>query len=85
MMTETSSFDAKIAEALERLRAAIAARAGAAAPSPDDAALMARVAELEAENARLADELEKLRAKRDKDVAALDELIAQLKPLIEEV
>ena len=36
-------------------------------------------------NAELAEELEQMRVKRDKDVAALDDLIAQLKPLIEEV
>ena len=41
--------------------------------------------QLEQDKAALEDELERLRAKRDKDVAALDELIAQLKPLIEEV
>ena len=40
---------------------------------------------VEQDKAALQDELERLRVKRDKDVAALDELIAQLKPLIEEV
>jgi chromosome segregation ATPase len=37
------------------------------------------------ENARLAEELAELRAKRERDVASLDELITQLKPLIAEV
>ena len=54
-------------------------------PGRTRATSVARVAKLEAENAALLDELERLRDKRDKDVAALDELIAQLKPLIEEV
>ena len=49
------------------------------------AALRDRIAALESEKAELADELDRLRVKRDKDVAALDDLIAQLKPLIEEV
>ena len=56
-----------------------------ARPQPDQKALLDRIAALEDEKAELADELERLRVKRDKDVAALDDLIAQLKPLIEEV
>lgn len=84
-MTMTSPLDARIVGAVGRLRAALEARDAAAAPDPDAAGLQARVRALEAENAELTDELERLRAKRDKDVAALDELIAQLKPLIEEV
>jgi hypothetical protein len=81
-MTQFSQLEAMLAEALDRLRAAVTARG--AAPS-DDRSLRDRVAALEAERAALADELERLRVKRDKDVAALDDLIAQLKPLIEEV
>lgn len=84
-MTETNQLDALMSEALDRLRAAIAAREAASAATPDEAALTQRIGELERENARLVEELENLRQKRDKDVAALDELIAQLKPLIEEV
>jgi hypothetical protein len=84
-MSDSKQPDALISEALDRLRTAIAAREAASAATPDEAALAGRVAELEQENARLVDELESLRHKRDKDVAALDELIAQLKPLIEEV
>jgi len=83
-MTEPDRLDARIASAITRLRDALDAR-DAATPDPAAEALQARVAELEAENAALGEELERLRAKRDKDVAALDELIAQLKPLIEEV
>jgi predicted nuclease with TOPRIM domain len=84
-MTETKHLDTVITEALDRLRAAITARETASATTPDEAALVERVGELERENARLGEELDHLRDKRDKDVAALDELIAQLKPLIEEV
>ena len=83
-MTQFSQLEALLAEALDRLRAAIAARDAAAAANPEGE-LRERVAALEAEKAALADELERLRVKRDKDVAALDDLIAQLKPLIEEV
>lgn len=84
-MTETTPLDARIATAVARLRAALDARDSAATPGPDVAALEARIRELQGENAELRDELERLRVKRDRDVAALDELIAQLKPLIEEV
>jgi chromosome segregation ATPase len=84
-MNETTSLDARIAAAVGRLRAALDARDAAAAPDPDVEALRGRIRALEAEKAELKDELERLRVKRDKDVAALDELIAQLKPLIEEV
>jgi predicted nucleic acid-binding Zn-ribbon protein len=83
-MTQFSQLEALLAEALDRLRSAIAAR-DAAAAKPEERTLHDRVAALEAEKAALADELERLRVKRDKDVAALDDLIAQLKPLIEEV
>jgi SMC interacting uncharacterized protein involved in chromosome segregation len=84
-MTRISQFDAQVSEALERLRSAIAAREAAKADSADEAALREQVRALQEDNARLSREFEQLRAKRDKDVAALDELIAQLKPLIEEV
>ncbi len=84
-MTQTSPLDAQLAAAIARLRAALDARDAANVPDPDVAALRRRIAELEAENAACGEELERLRDKRDKDVAALDELIAQLKPLIEEV
>lgn len=84
-MAQSSGVDDRIAAAIERLRAALDARDAAAAPAPDVEALQARVRELEQEKAALGDELDRLRAKRDKDVAALDELIVQLKPLIEEV
>jgi DNA repair exonuclease SbcCD ATPase subunit len=84
-MTEPSELDDLISDALDRLRAALDSREEAVAARPSETALTERVAELERDNARLAEELANLRDKRDKDVAALDELIAQLKPLIEEV
>ena len=92
-MSEISQLDDQITEALGRLRSALAGRDAAAQAaldaaslaSPEEPELRARVAELEARNAELAEELEHMRVKRDKDVAALDDLIAQLKPLIEEV
>ena len=92
-MSEISQLDDQITEALGRLRSALAGRDAAAKAaldaaslaSPEELELRARVAELEARNAELAEELEQMRVKRDKDVAALDDLIAQLKPLIEEV
>ena len=83
-MSQITELESQLAEALDRLRAALAAREAAAATQPDDQVLHDRVAALEAEKAGLADELDRLRVKRDKDVAALDDLIAQLKPLIAE-
>jgi len=84
-MSQISELQVPLAEAFDRLRSALAASRSAAQPLPDQQALADRVAALESEKAELADELERLRVKRDKDVAALDDLIAQLKPLIEEV
>jgi ABC-type phosphate transport system auxiliary subunit len=83
-MSQINQIEVQIAEALNRLR--LASMPGLAkGENRDVAALHLRLAELEKEKANLAGELESLRAKRDKDVAALDDLIAQLKPLIEEV
>ncbi|MFO1208795.1 MAG: hypothetical protein U1E40_06175 [Amaricoccus sp.] len=84
-MSQITQLEAQLSEALEGLRNALAARAAAAAAQPEESALRERIATLESEKAELARELEQLRVKRDKDVAALDDLIAQLKPLIEEV
>jgi hypothetical protein len=83
-MSQISELEVQLSQAIERLRTALAERAAAVA-ALDERVLVARVAELEDDKASLADELERLRVKRDKDVAALDDLIAQLKPLIEEV
>jgi hypothetical protein len=84
-MSQITQLEAQLVEALDRLRSAVAARDAANAPRPDQQALADRISALESEKAELSDELERLRVKRDKDVAALDDLIAQLKPLIEEV
>ena len=84
-MSQISQLEAQLSEALGRLRAALTARDAAASVQPNEQALLDRIARLEGEKAELADELERLQVKRDKDVAALDDLIAQLKPLIEEV
>ena len=84
-MSQITDLEAQLAEAFDRLRNALAARAAAAQPQPGERALKERISALESEKADLAEELERLRVKRDKDVAALDDLIAQLKPLIEEV
>lgn len=84
-MSQITDLEAQLAAAFDRLRNAVIARSAAAQPKPDEQALGKRIAALEAEKAALSDELERLRVKRDKDVAALDDLIAQLKPLIEEV
>jgi hypothetical protein len=84
-MSQITQLEAQLTEALDRLRSVLAARDAAAVPQPDQQALRDRIAALEGEKAELADELDRLRVKRDKDVAALDDLIAQLKPLIEEV
>jgi hypothetical protein len=82
-MVQILELESQIAAALDRLRGAVVGRA--AAGGGEGQALAARVAELEREKSALAGELERLRAKRDQDVASLDELISQLKPLIEEV
>jgi hypothetical protein len=84
-MSQITQLQAQLAEALDALRSALAVREATLAEQPGESELRARIAALEAEKAELADELERLRVKRDKDVAALDDLIAQLKPLIAEV
>lgn len=80
-MSQLSDLQIQLGEALDRLRAAATGKPA----SGDTTALEERIAALEHERVALNDELERLRDKRDKDVAALDELISQLKPLIEEV
>lgn len=84
-MSQFNELEAQFSQALDRLRSAAAARAAATEERPDERILRERIDALEAEKAELVDELARLEAKRDKDVAALDDLIAQLKPLIAEV
>jgi uncharacterized coiled-coil DUF342 family protein len=84
-MSQISQLENRFTIALNRLRAAIDDRpASASRPGKPDAPLAGRVEELEKERVALNAELERLREKRDRDVAHLDELIAQLKPLIDE-
>lgn len=82
-MGQINQLEIQFARALDRLREAIATRAPAD-DAPDAEPLRHRVASLENDKAKLLEELVSVRAKRDKDVAALDDLISQLKPLIEE-
>jgi hypothetical protein len=82
-MSQVNQLEIQFARALDRLRDAIASR-GFGGPGPDATPLRERVASLENDKAKLLQELVSIRGKRDKDVAALDDLIAQLKPLIEE-
>ena len=84
-MSQITQLQAQLSDALDALRSALNAREASFAAQPGESELRERIATLEAEKAELADELEQLRIKRDKDVAALDDLIAQLKPLIAEV
>lgn len=72
----------ELSERLNRALDALAAKAEAAAGAPADQS--DRVAELEAENRDLRQRLESLHAAREQDLAELDQLLAQLKPLIEE-
>lgn len=82
-MSQITELENQLAAAFDRLRAAIS-QGGGEGTGADDASLRARIADLETEKAGLSAQLVGMRAKRDKDVAALDELISQLKPLIEE-
>lgn len=83
-MSQIAKLESQIDEALERLKSALQARDARKSAPPETPGLAERMAEVETENASLSDELERLRMKRDKDVAALDDLILQLKPLIAE-
>ncbi len=80
-MSQIIEIENQIAASLDRLRSAVASRQVAAG---GDQAVIERITQLEREKTALTGELERLRAKRDSDVATLDELITQLKPLIEE-
>jgi hypothetical protein len=83
LMGQVNQLEIQFAQALDRLREAIATRAPSG-EGPEAEQLRRRVAALENDKAKLLEELVSIRAKRDKDVAALDQLISQLKPLIEE-
>jgi hypothetical protein len=85
-MGQINELELQFTKALDRIRAAVASPGGRAGEGDDEAPepLRQKVASLENDKAKLLDELVSIRAKRDKDVAALDDLISQLKPLIEE-
>ncbi|MGB3626254.1 MAG: hypothetical protein WA989_10505 [Henriciella sp.] len=84
-MSQINQLEVHFARALDRLRDAIETRGAASGGGSGEAPqLQSRIASLENDKAKLLEELVSIRAKRDKDVAALDDLIAQLKPLIEE-
>ena len=81
---------ARVAELEARVEAALAAlehRLTTPAPSPQSSAEDgdARLEELQAENAQLQAGMAELRQQRDTEIAELEDLIQQLKPLIEEV
>lgn len=78
-MTDLKSLEARLDAALTALEKAAAPRA-----APDSGAPAARIAELEAENRALEERLAAVTDEREKDLAQLDALIAQLRPLIEE-
>lgn len=82
-MSEINKLEIQFAKALDRLRGALAKKSGSGEAVPDTA-MQERVASLEADKSRLLEELVAVRSKRDRDITALDELISQLKPLIEE-
>ena len=81
-MTQIDQLEIELAKGLDRLRAALATSSekGHSSEGP----LKAKVSSLENDKSRLLEELVAVRSKRDRDVAALDDLISQLKPLIEE-
>ncbi|NNU81927.1 hypothetical protein HMH01_15930 [Halovulum dunhuangense] len=76
-MTELESLAARLEEALDALEAGHGAWG-----SPEDAG--AEVAALRRENDALREKVAALEAAREDDLAQLDKLIAQLKPLVEE-
>lgn len=72
-MSDLKSLEARLDAALERI--------SAATPAGGESADAAKLA---AENQALADKLDALNAQRNQDLAQLDELLGQLRPLIEE-
>jgi hypothetical protein len=82
-MTDLKTLEARLDAALTALETAAAAGSGAAGDD-SGAEAAARIAALEAENRELQDRLAAVTEEREKDLAQLDALIAQLRPLIEE-
>lgn len=77
-MTELEILAARLDQALTKLE-----QSPAAEPAPGDGNSDAMIA-LQVENERLNKELSDLKRARVKDLAELDTLIAQLRPLVEE-
>ncbi len=76
-MNEVNELEARLAAALDTLERKQSEAAKPAGGGPDLAAL-------EAENERLQQELADLTEERERDLAQVDQLIAQLRPLVEE-
>jgi len=76
-MDEVKELEARLAAALDALERKLSEAAKPTGDGPD-------LADLQAENERLQQELADLNDERERDLAQLDQLIAQLKPLVEE-
>ena len=74
-MSKLSDLQQRLNAALEKLEASA---------GNGDAAAHGRISELESQNRALADDLSALQEARTRDLAELDALITQLKPLVEE-
>ncbi len=77
-MSDLKRLEAGLDAALQHLAAS--AKPPSIPPTADTAALT----QLQDENRALTEKLATLKAQRDQDLAQLDELLAQLRPLIEE-
>lgn len=80
-MSELSTLEARLEAALVQLATAIRSRPVSGVDASDG---MERINKLEAENTDLSTSLQKLQKQRQRDVADLDALLEQLKPLVEE-
>ncbi|MEO0914662.1 MAG: hypothetical protein AAFY59_17045, partial [Pseudomonadota bacterium] len=81
-------LQARLEAALNRISVAcesLSNRAASAGAPPKDSAAEEEVAGLQQEVARLSAALAETDAQRSRDLAELDTLIGQLKPLVEEV
>ena len=76
-MNELKTLEDRLKSASDRISDAVSARIDAGSGPLENAELLD-------ENARLKHDLESLRAQRTADLAELDELLEQLRPLIEE-
>lgn len=81
MTKELRELQRRMNAALEQLEKEASDRAQGSA---GEAGASAEIAQLQSQNKALSEKLAKLSADRERDLAQLDQLIAQLKPLIEE-